>query len=75
MKTKTIGVFLIAVGMLMIAYTGYKYVTNSKSVEIGAYEITKDENHIIKWPLIAGATLLIGGVVVLVLDKKFATKS
>jgi uncharacterized membrane protein YidH (DUF202 family) len=75
MKTKTIGVLLIAIGMLMIAYTGYIYVTGEKSVDIGQYEITKDENIIVKWPPIVGSALILGGILVLVFEKKLTAKS
>jgi hypothetical protein len=73
LKTKTIGVLLIAIGMVMIAYTGYIYITGTKSVEIGQYEIVKDENIIIKWPPIVGSVLMVAGIMVLVFDKKIRT--
>jgi hypothetical protein len=75
MKTKTFGVLLIAIGMMMIAYTGYNYFTNKKSVDIGPYEIIKSENPIVKWPPIVGSVLMLGGIMVLVFDKKLAHKS
>ena len=73
MKTKTIGVLLIAIGMVMIAYTGYIYVSGTKSIEIGAYEITNNEKNIVKWPPIVGSVLMLGGIMVLVFDKKIRT--
>ena len=35
MNTKTLGIILIIIGILMIAYTGFNYVTSEKVVDIG----------------------------------------
>ena len=70
MKTKTIGIVLVAIGILMIAYTGFSYVTTEKVVDLGPIEINKEKNHFVQWPPIVGVVLLIGGVVVIAFDKK-----
>ena len=70
MKRKTIGILLLAIGILMIAYTGFSYVTTEKVVDIGPIEINKEKNHSVQWPPIVGVVLLIGGIVVIAFDKK-----
>lgn len=70
MKTKSIGILLIAIGILMIAYTGFSYVTTEKVVDLGPIEINKEKNHFVQWPPIVGVVLLVGGVAVIVLDKR-----
>ncbi len=70
MKTKTIGFVLIAIGILMIIYTGFNYVTTEKVVDIGPVKINKEKKHPVKWSPILGAVLLVGGIVVIVSDKK-----
>lgn len=67
---KTLGIVLIAVGILMLAYTGFKYSTKEKVVDLGSIEISAEKSHTVQWPPIAGVVLIIGGIVVLVLDKK-----
>ncbi|NQU34538.1 MAG: hypothetical protein HQ521_15005 [Bacteroidetes bacterium] len=67
---KTSGIALLIIGILMIAYTGFNFVTTEKIVDIGSIEITKENNHQVQWPPVAGAVLIIGGVVLLVLEKK-----
>jgi drug/metabolite transporter (DMT)-like permease len=67
---KTLGIVLLIVGVLMIAYTGFNFVTNEKVVELGSIEITKEKNHVFQWSPVAGVVLIIGGVVLLVMDKK-----
>ncbi|MDD2197045.1 MAG: hypothetical protein PHE03_10650 [Bacteroidales bacterium] len=34
---KTIGIILIAIGLAMIAYTGFNYVTKEKVADLGLY--------------------------------------
>ncbi|MBU2553006.1 MAG: hypothetical protein KKF98_01010 [Bacteroidetes bacterium] len=67
---KTAGIVLLIMGILMIAYTGFNFVTTEKVVDIGSIEITKDKNHFVQWPPIVGVILIIGGGVLLVMDRK-----
>lgn len=70
MKTKTIGIVLIAIGIVMLIYTGFSYVTNEKVVDLGPIQINKEKKHSVQWPPVVGAVLIIGGIVVIVFDKK-----
>ena len=54
----------------MMAYTGFNYVTTEKVVDIGPIEINKEKNHHVQWPPIIGTVLIVGGIVIIVLDKK-----
>lgn len=67
---KIIGICLIALGIIMIAYTGFNYVTTKRVVDIGPIQIDKKENHPVQWSPIVGVVLLVGGIAVIVLDKK-----
>ncbi|PIQ28913.1 MAG: hypothetical protein COW63_14345 [Bacteroidetes bacterium CG18_big_fil_WC_8_21_14_2_50_41_14] len=67
---KTSGIALVIIGIVMIAYTGFNYVTTEKVVDLGPIEINKEKNHFVQWPPIVGVVLIIGGVVLLVFDKK-----
>lgn len=70
MQTKTIAIVLIAIGIIMIAYTGFNYVTSETIVDIGPLEINKDKNHFVQWSPAIGVLLLVGGIVVFALNKK-----
>jgi uncharacterized membrane protein YdcZ (DUF606 family) len=70
MNAKNIGILLVIIGAIMVFYTGFNYVTTEKVVDIGPIEINKQENHPVKWSPIVGVVLLIGGVVLIVKDKK-----
>ena len=70
MKTKTAGIALIIIGIIMIAYTGFNYITTEKVVDLGPIEINKQKNHPVQWSPIIGVILLVGGVVLMLTDKK-----
>ena len=61
---------MIAIGILLMVYTGFNFVTREKVVDLGPVQINKKENHPVQWSPILGAVLIVGGIVVIVLDKK-----
>jgi uncharacterized membrane protein YidH (DUF202 family) len=70
MNAKNIGFVLIIIGAIMMFYTGFNYVTTEKVVDIGPIEINKQTNNPVQWSPIVGVVLIIGGVVLVVKDKK-----
>jgi uncharacterized membrane protein YidH (DUF202 family) len=70
MQRKPIGIVLIVIGIIMIIYTGFNYVTTKNVVDLGAIKINKEENHPVQWSPIVGVVLLVGGIVIIVTDKK-----
>lgn len=67
---KIAGIILLIAGLVMTAYTGFTYVTTEKVVDLGALEITKDNEHSVNWQPYTGVGLMIIGAVVLLLDRK-----
>ncbi|MGV8133938.1 MAG: hypothetical protein AB2L20_01890 [Mangrovibacterium sp.] len=67
---KTTGTIIAVVGLIMIIYTGFNYITKEKVVDLGPIEINKEVNHPVQWSPIIGAVLLIGGIVIVLTDKK-----
>ena len=70
MQTRTIGIVLIILGIVMMIYTGFNYVTTEKVVDLGRIQINREKNHFVQWPPIIGAVLLVGGIVAFILNKK-----
>jgi uncharacterized membrane protein YdcZ (DUF606 family) len=70
MQTKTLGIALIVIGIIMMIYTGFNYVTTEKVVDLGPIKINQEKNHPVQWSPIIGIVLLVGGVLIIVLDKK-----
>lgn len=75
MRSRPLGIILIILGIVMMAYTGFNFVTREKVVDIGPLEIEKKENNPVRWSPIVGVVLLIGGVVVLVSSKGTANSN
>jgi nitrate/nitrite transporter NarK len=61
MKTKSIGIALVVIGILMTIYTGFNYVTREKVVDIGPIQINKEQNHPVQWTLIVGIIIIVFG--------------
>jgi uncharacterized membrane protein YdcZ (DUF606 family) len=69
MTSKNIGIILIVIGILMMIYTGFTYVTREKVVDLGPLEVNKEESHPVSWSPIVGAVLLVGGIAMVAIDK------
>jgi uncharacterized membrane protein YidH (DUF202 family) len=67
---RTTGIVLIILGILALVYSGINYTTEKKVVDIGKLEINKEQRRSINWPPVTGVLLLVGGIVVLMTDKK-----
>lgn len=70
MNIRALGIALILIGALMMAYTGFNFVTTEKVVDIGPLSINKENNHSLQWSPIVGGALIVCGVVVLARSKK-----
>lgn len=71
MNGRTIlGIALVVIGLLALAYQGFSYTTQKKVVDIGPIQATKEEHHTIPLPPIFGALALISGVVVVVSGRR-----
>lgn len=70
MKIRTIGIIMIILGIIMLLYNTFNYVTTEKVVDIGPIQINKEVNHPITWSPIIGIVLAAGGVALLVISTK-----
>ncbi len=68
--TRTLGLVLIALGLVGLVWGGINYTTREKVVDIGPLHVSDDKTHTIPLPPIAGAVALVGGIVLLVVGKK-----
>lgn len=67
---KTLGMVLIVIGLVGLAWGGFTYTTTEKIVDIGPIHATREKAHNVPLTPIAGAVALIGGVILLVAGKK-----
>jgi hypothetical protein len=69
MNTKTIvAILLVALGIVVLAYSGITYTTPGKPVEFLGMHIETTVNHFI--PPAVGALALVGGVVLLLVNPR-----
>ena len=69
MQKRTIGFSIIVIGILMMIYTGFNYVTTEKVVDLGPIKINAEKNHPVQWSPIVGLVLIFGGVAILLIPK------
>ena len=67
---KPLGLILIVLGVIALMYQGFTYTTHKKVLDVGPIQATKEEHHSVPLPPVLGALALIGGVVILVSDRK-----
>jgi uncharacterized membrane protein len=71
MSAKTLfGIILVVLGILALAYQGFSYTLPKKEVDVGPLHVTKEERHTVPLPPVLGGLALIGGIVVLVMDRR-----
>ena len=60
-----LGVILIILGIVALAYQGITYTTHKKVLDIGPIQATKEEHKTIPLPPVVGGIALIGGIVLM----------
>ncbi len=66
-----IGVILIAIGIVALAYGGYTSFTTKENVaKLGPLEINKENEHKIPIGPVVGGLCLVGGIVLVVAGRK-----
>jgi drug/metabolite transporter (DMT)-like permease len=68
-----IGILLIVVGALILAYQGINYTREKKVLDVGSVHLTTESHERIPLPPILGGLAVVGGVVLLVMGA--STKS
>ena len=70
MQSKSLGLVLVVLGIVMMAYTGFNFVTKEKVVDLGPLEINKEKNNPVSWSPIVGVVLIVGGIIVMARGRK-----
>lgn len=67
---KTVGIILIAAGILMLVFSNISFSTEKKIVDAGPIEINKKDKKTIAWPNYAGGIAIVAGVVLALAGNK-----
>jgi hypothetical protein len=62
-----IGIIIIVLGIVALAYQGITYVTHDKVIDMGPIQVSADRTHTIPIAPILGAVAIVAGVVLLVM--------
>lgn len=65
---KLVGMVLIILGVIGLAYGGLTWTTREKVVDLGPLEVTQDKTRSMPIPPIAGGICLVAGVALLVVS-------
>lgn len=64
-----IGIILIALGIIALAYEGISYTTREKVVDLGPLQVMGDKTHNIPLSPILGAVAIAGGAALLFMGR------
>ena len=65
-----VGLILIVVGIIALAYGGFSYTKREKIIDAGPLQVSADKEHTLPLPPILGALALAGGIVLVVVGNK-----
>lgn len=65
-----IGIVLIILGVISLAYQGITYTTHKKVFQIGNVQATREEHKTVPLPPVLGGLALAGGIVLLIATKR-----
>lgn len=65
-----VGILLIVLGGLALAYQGFTYTHQEKVLDLGPIHATREEHKWVSVPPILGGLALVGGIVLLVVGAR-----
>ncbi len=65
-----VGIALIVIGVVALAYQGITYTTREKVLEVGPVEVRKDTRKTIPLPPVIGGLALAGGIVLVLVGAR-----
>jgi drug/metabolite transporter (DMT)-like permease len=68
--TAMVGIILIVIGVIALAFGGFSFTTSEKVAEVGPLKVEKEKTRSVPLPPILGALALIGGVVLLIASRR-----
>jgi uncharacterized membrane protein YidH (DUF202 family) len=71
---KLIGICLIVVGVLALAFGGFSYTTRERVVDLGPLKVDADKEHSLPIAPIAGVCAVIGGIALVMVGGKTGIK-
>jgi uncharacterized membrane protein YidH (DUF202 family) len=67
-----VGIILIAIGIIALAYGGFSYTKREKIIDAGPLQVSADREKTIPFPPILGGICLVGGIILVLAGNKKA---
>lgn len=67
-----VGIVLILVGIVALAYGGFSYTKREKVIDAGPLQVSADRQHSVPLPPILGGLCLVGGVLLVLTGNRRA---
>jgi uncharacterized membrane protein HdeD (DUF308 family) len=67
---KIVGILLIVLGVIALAYGGITYTRREKVIDIGPIQATTERRETIPLPPVLGALALVGGIALMIADAR-----
>ena len=67
-----VGIILIAIGIIALAYGGFSYTTREKVIDAGPLQVSADREKTVPFPPILGGICLVGGIILVLVGNKKA---
>ena len=67
---KVLGIVLIVLGVLVLAYGGFTYTHEKKVIDLGPIQASRKETNTVPLPPILGVVAILGGGILLFTGKK-----
>jgi uncharacterized membrane protein YidH (DUF202 family) len=67
-----VGIILIAIGIIALAYGGITYTKREKIIDAGPLQVSADREKTIPLPPILGGICLVGGIILVIVGNKKA---
>ncbi len=68
--TNVVGIILIVLGIIFLAYQGFTYTTQEKVAQIGDVKITADKEKSVYFPPVMGGAALVAGIVLVLIGRR-----
>lgn len=65
-----VGIVLIIIGVVALAYGGFSFTTSEKVVDIGPLKVEKEKTRTVPLPPLLGVLALAGGIILLVVGAR-----
>jgi uncharacterized membrane protein len=65
-----VGIILIVIGIIALAYGGFTYTKREKVIDAGPLQVSADKEKTIPFPPVLGGICLVGGIVLVAIGSR-----